>query len=125
VFVCEMMGDQTVDAYSSMGRVMALYVARIVSFCLPQLVEVSALSMFSVVLAFVHVWLMCSVYVSCVSKVRPRILLWFCVLIVVLSIWSVSFFLCSAGSGVKSVAVVLLALRCRLLLDVHCARSVR
>ena len=36
------------EAYSRMGRVIALYVAVIVSFCLPHLVEVSACSSESV-----------------------------------------------------------------------------
>ena len=33
-----------VETYSSMGRVMALYVAMIVSFCFPRVVDRSALS---------------------------------------------------------------------------------
>ena len=36
--------DHMVESYSSMGLVMALYVVRIVSFCLPQVVDVSVLS---------------------------------------------------------------------------------
>lgn len=35
MFVLDVVGDQMVDAYSSMGSVMALYVAMIVSFCFP------------------------------------------------------------------------------------------
>ena len=56
-----MMGDQMVDACSMMGRVMALYVLMMVSFCLPHLVDVRALRMFRVRLALMDVWLMCSV----------------------------------------------------------------
>ena len=41
-------GDQMVEIYSSMGLVMVLYVARIVSYCFPHVVEVSALYVFSV-----------------------------------------------------------------------------
>ena len=39
-FVCERVGDHVGEAYSRMGRGIALYVAMIVSFCLPHLVEV-------------------------------------------------------------------------------------
>ena len=35
VFVGEIVGDQIVEAYSRMGRVMALYVCRSVSLCWP------------------------------------------------------------------------------------------
>ena len=40
MLVSEMMGDHIVDAYSRRGRVIALYVVIIVSFCFPQVVEV-------------------------------------------------------------------------------------
>ena len=36
MFVSDAIGDHMVKAYSSMGLVMALYVARIISFCFPQ-----------------------------------------------------------------------------------------
>ena len=36
MFVCEAIGDQIVDAYSSWGRVIVLYVVSSVSFCFPQ-----------------------------------------------------------------------------------------
>ena len=46
VLVSDMMGDQTVLAYSRIGLVIAVYVATIVSFCLPQFVPVSDLRIF-------------------------------------------------------------------------------
>ena len=42
------LGDHVADAYSSTGLVMALYVASMVSLCLPHFVEVRTLSMFFV-----------------------------------------------------------------------------
>ena len=47
-----------------MGLVMALYVARIVSFCSPHVVNVSALSICIALRAFVVVISMCLLYVS-------------------------------------------------------------
>ena len=44
--------NHMVEAYSSMGFVMALYVARIVSICFPHVVDVSALSMCIVLRVF-------------------------------------------------------------------------
>ena len=44
MFVSDAIGDHMVETYSSMGLVMAVYVARIVSFCFPHVVDVSALS---------------------------------------------------------------------------------
>ena len=44
MFVSDAIGDHMVETYSSMGLVMALYVARIVSFCFPHVIDVSALS---------------------------------------------------------------------------------
>ena len=46
MFVSDASGDHIVETYSSMGLVMALYVAMIVSFCFPHAVDVSALSMY-------------------------------------------------------------------------------
>ena len=43
MFVSDALGDHMVEAYSSTGLVMALYVASMVSLCLPHLVEVSML----------------------------------------------------------------------------------
>ena len=68
-----MIGDHDVDAYSNIGRVMALYVVMIVSFCFPQEVPVSALRMLSVCLAFLRVFWMCVVNVSFGSNVSPSI----------------------------------------------------
>ena len=56
-----------------MGLVVALYVARIVSFCFPHVVDVSALSIWIVLSAFVVVISMCSLYVSLGSRVSPSI----------------------------------------------------
>ena len=46
MFVSDASDDHMVETYSSMGLVMALYVARIVSFCFPHVVDVSALSIY-------------------------------------------------------------------------------
>ena len=96
VFVGEIVGDQIVDAYSRMGRVMALYVCSSVSLCWPHLDAVMACMMLRVRLAFSHVSWMCLVKVCCESKVMPRILLWLVVGIVLLSIWMLSFYLSSS-----------------------------
>ena len=39
MFVSDALGDHMVEAYSSTGLVMALYMASMVSLCLPHLVE--------------------------------------------------------------------------------------
>ena len=64
MFVSDVRGDQIVDAYSMTGRVMALYVAMIVSFCLPHVVDVSAFRMLTDFFALIAVLLMCLLYVS-------------------------------------------------------------
>ena len=56
--------DHMVETYSSMSLVMALYVARIVSFCFPHVVDINALSICIVLCAFVVVIYMCLLYVS-------------------------------------------------------------
>ena len=61
MFVSDVIGNHMVETYSSMGLVMALYVARIVFFCFPHVVDVSALSICTVLLAFVVVIYMCDV----------------------------------------------------------------
>ena len=114
MFVCEMIGDQIVDAYSRRGRVMALYVATMVSFCCPQLVDVRDESMLSVFFALTQVLFMCAVYVCCVSRLTPRILLLLRVVSGVLLIVSESWLLCSWGSGVARESCVLVGLICRL-----------
>ena len=73
VLVFAMIGDHIVFAYSSMGRVIVLYVTICVSLVLPQCVVVSCFSMFVDFLAFSVVLVMCWEYVSFVSKVRPSI----------------------------------------------------
>ena len=55
MFVSLIMGDHMVLAYSSNGRVMAVYVCVIVSFDLPQLVPVIALCMLIDFCAFIFV----------------------------------------------------------------------
>jgi len=77
MFVCEMVGDHVVEAYSRIGLVIDLYVVMSVSFCCPQRVEVRLRSMLMVLLALSQMLAMCLVYVCCVSIVTPRILLWF------------------------------------------------
>ena len=57
----------------SMGLVMALYVAWIVSFCFPHIVDVSALSICIALRDFVVVISMCLLYVSLGSRVSPSI----------------------------------------------------
>ena len=59
VCVCDMMGDQTVLAYSSCGRVRALYVQSSVSLDFPHVVVVRAFITFSDCLAFWVVVSMC------------------------------------------------------------------
>ena len=73
MFVSDASGDHMVEMYSSMGHVMALYVAMIVSFCFSHLVDVSALSICIVLHAFVVVISMCLLYVSLGSRVTPSI----------------------------------------------------
>ena len=96
MFLSDASGYHMVETYSSMGLVMALYVAMIVSCCFPHVVNVSALSICIVLRAFVVVISMCLG-----SRVSPIILG------VMLSICSSSCVLYSAGSGVKRVHVVL------------------
>ena len=64
MFVSNALGDHMVEAYSSTGLVMALYVASMVSLCLPHLVEVRTVSMLIVLRAFGC----CQVYVSVVGE---------------------------------------------------------
>ena len=56
MFVSDALGDHMVEAYSSTGLVMALYM---VSLCLPHLVEVRTLSMLIVLRALVATRSMC------------------------------------------------------------------
>ena len=59
MLVSDALGDQMVEAYSSTGRVMTLYVANIVSLCFPHFVEVRTLSMLIVLRALVAARSMC------------------------------------------------------------------
>src|SRR6267154_482064 len=71
--VSDMFGDQTVLSYSMTGRIIVLYVARRVSFCLPQDVEVRDLSILTEESAFPLVILVCSPKLRLGSSVIPRI----------------------------------------------------
>ena len=104
-------GDQMLETYSSMGIVMALYVAMMVSFCFPHVVDVSALSICLVLCALIIVISMCLLYVSLGSRVSPSIFGLMIMGSVMWSICSSSCVLYSAGSGVKRVHVVLSGLR--------------
>ena len=114
MFVSDASGDHMVETYSSMGFVMALYVAMIVSFCFLHVVDVSALSICIVLRALVVVIYMGLLYVSFGSRVSPSILGLMFMGSVMVSICSSRCVLYSAGSGVKRVHVVLSRLRMRL-----------
>ena len=51
MLVSDALGDHMVEAYSCTGLVMALYVASMVSLCLPHFVEVSMLIVLRVLVA--------------------------------------------------------------------------
>ena len=119
-------GDHKVETYSSMGLVMALYVAMIVSFCVPHVVVVvSALSICIALRAFVGVISMCLLYVSLGSRVSPNIFGLMFMGSVMLSICSSSCVLYFAGTGVKRVHAVVSGLRMRLFVRVHVCISCR
>ena len=59
MFVSGALGDHIVEAYSTTGLVMALYVATMISLCLHHLVEVRTLSMLIVLHALVAARSMC------------------------------------------------------------------
>ena len=59
MFVADLLGDHMVEAYSSTGLVMALYVAILVSLCLPHFVEVTTLSILIVLRALIAARSMC------------------------------------------------------------------
>ena len=98
-----------VFAYSKTGQVLALDVETINSFCLLYLVEVSAFRMLSICFGLVMVAFICCENVSFGSRVIPRIFGYFVVGNVWLFKLSDRFVLYSAGSGVKSVVVVVLS----------------
>ena len=128
MFVSDTSGDHMVETYSSMGLVKALYVAMIVSFCFPRVVDVSALSICTsicILRAFVVVIFMYLLYVSLGSTASPSIFGLMFIGSVMLSICSSSCVLYSAGSGVKRVHVVLSGLRMMLFVRVHVCISCR
>ena len=88
-----------------MGLVMALYVARIVSFCFPPVVDVSALSICIVLCVFVVVISMCLLYMSLGSRVSSSIFGLMFMESVMLSICSSCCVLYTAGSAMKRVHV--------------------
>ena len=106
MFASDASGDHMVETHSSMGLVMDLYVARIVSFCFPYVVDVSALGICIVLRALVVVISMCLLYLSVVllsfgSRISPSIIGLMFMESVMLSICSCVLY--SAGSGVKRV----------------------
>ena len=84
--------DQRVFPYSMTGRVMVLQVAISVSFCLPQIVEVSAFCTLSDLSAFSLVILECSAKFSFGSSVTFSILVFLIVGMRVLLILRFSFY---------------------------------
>ena len=125
MFVSDASGDHMVETYSSMGLVMALYVAKILTFCFLHVVDVSALSICIVLRTLVIVISMCLLYVSLGSRVSPSIFGLMFMGSVMLFICSSSCVLYSAGSGVKRVHVVLSGLKMRLFVRVHVCISCR
>ena len=95
MFVSVASGDHMVETYSSMGLVMALYVAMIVSFCFPHLVDVNALSICIVLRTFVVVISMCLLYVTLGSRVSTSIF-------VLMFMGSVMWSICSSSCVVYS-----------------------
>ena len=68
--VSDTSADHIMEVYSSMGLIMVLYVASIVSFCLPYVVDVSALRICIALRAFIVVLSICLLYVSFISSVN-------------------------------------------------------
>ena len=98
MFVSDASVDHMVETYSSMGLVIALCVAMIVSFCSPHGVDVSAWSICIVLRAFVVVISMGLLYVSLGSRVSPSIFGLMFMGSVILTICNSSCVLYSAGS---------------------------
>ena len=86
-----------------------------VSFCLPHVVDVSALIRCRALCACIDMLWMCVLYVSFGSSVRPKIFGCVAMGSALLCIFNFRFALYSAGSGVNRVQVVLSGLMCRLL----------
>ena len=74
ILVADAMGDHMMEAYSSMGLVMASYVESIVSLCLPQMVDERTLSISSVLDSLDAMLSMCLLYVSLGSRMKPSML---------------------------------------------------
>src|SRR5678815_1568590 len=110
-----MFGDQTVLAYSMAGRAIVLKVARSVSFCLPQSVEVRALRTFKVDSTFPLVTLACSPKLKLVSRVRPKILGCFTVGMVILLMERSRVYICSRVQGVNKLSLIHISEPTRLL----------
>jgi len=113
--VSEINGDQMVLAYSILGSIRVLWVARRVSFCFPHEVPVSAFRTFTAFSAFCLVIVVCWLNDRLGSKFKPKILWLLTVGMVILFIVRFSVILCSCVWGVKSVAVDLSGLRSKLL----------
>ena len=64
--------DHMEEAYSRAGLITALQIAMIASFCLPHPVAVSAFMICRGLCACTEMLWMCVLYVSFVSKVKPR-----------------------------------------------------
>ena len=99
--VLDIVGDQIVLAYSSMGRVSVLYVVLNVSVLFPQLLDVSALSILIVLFAFSVVFLICWLYVSFGSRCSPKSL-------VCLFVGMLVLFICSCTTLIYSLLSPLL-----------------
>ena len=125
MFVYDAIDDHMVETYSSMGLVIVLYVTRIVSFCFPHVVDVSALSICIVLRSFVVVIYMGLLHVSLGSRVSPSIFRLMFMGSVILSTCSSSCVLHSAGPVVKRVHAVLYGLRMRLSVGLHVCISRR
>ena len=125
MFVSDALGDHMVEVYSRTGLVMALYVASMVSLCLPHLVKVRTLSMLIVLRDLVAARSMCLLQVNLGSRVSHSI--FGCVVMgsVALSTRSPSCVLYSAGSGASSVHAVPSVPRSRSLSPVHPSMSCR
>lgn len=122
-FDSDIIGDQTVLAYSMTGKTTALYVARRVSFCFPHDVEVRAFRTFIDESAFSLVILACSAKLRLGSSVRPRILGFLTVGIVTLLIERLSVVFCSRVQDVNKVAVDLSGFSIKSFLLVHSKMS--
>ena len=107
-------GDRIEEAYSSVGLITALYVAMRVSFSLPHPVAVSAFMICRGLCACTKMLWMCVLYVSFVSKARPRTFGCVAMGSALLCIFRDRLLVYSAGSGVNRVQVVLSGFNVRL-----------